>query len=74
VDNLLWGAKPAKEYTTGDDLAWEDPLVFSLQEVIEEPDRCGFRLVRRVYEAFGFYEDAIPKEFDRKTGRLVLPE
>lgn len=28
----------------------------------------------RVYEAFDFGEDALPAEFDRKTGRLILPE
>lgn len=71
--SLLWFGG-TNEYQDAIDLTWEDPLVFSLEEVIDEHDRCGFRLVRRVYEAFGFYEDAIPQEFDRKTGRLVLPE
>jgi hypothetical protein len=50
------------------------PLVFGMQEVLEEPDRCGFRLMHKVYEAFGLRDEALPKEFDRKTGRLVLPE
>lgn len=39
-----------------------------------EPDRCGFRLVRRVYRAFGLRESDIPSEFDRRVGRLILPE
>lgn len=52
----------------------ERPLVFTLREVIETPDRCGFRLVRQLYEAFGFLESDMPPEFDRASGRLVLPE
>lgn len=57
-----------------EDLTWPKPLVFSWSEVRDEPDRCGFRLVRRVYEAFGLREDAIPSSFDRRSGRLILPE
>ncbi len=49
-----------------------EPLSFSLDEVINEPDRCAFRLVRRVYEAFGFFEDEMPTEFNRESGRLIL--
>ena len=54
------------------DLVWES-LAFGFREIDESPDRCGFRLVRRVYQAFGFGEDAIPRHFDRETGTLVLP-
>lgn len=55
------------------DLVWE-PLTFTFRQIDEAPDRCGFRLVRRVYQAFGLREDAMPGEYDRETGRLVLPE
>lgn len=55
------------------DLIWE-PVVFPFREIEESPDRCGFRLVRRVYQAFGFREDAIPRAYDRDSGRLILPE
>lgn len=55
------------------DLFWE-PVVFAFQEIAESPDRCGFRLVRRVYQAFGLREEAMPKVFDRDSGRLILPE
>ena len=55
------------------DLIWE-PLALTFREVDESPDRCGFRLVRRIYQAFGFREDAMPRQYDRETGRLVLPE
>lgn len=55
------------------DLVWE-PVVFRFQEIDEHPDRCGFRLVRRVYQAFGFREADMPRQYDPDTGRLVLPE
>lgn len=60
-------------YEEARDLVWEEPLVFTKDEILGEPDRCGFRLVRRIYEAFGHPEDSIPF-FDRKSRRLVLPE
>ncbi len=56
------------------DLIPAKPLRFPLREVQDYPDRCGFRLVSRIYEAFGFGTDEMPREFDQKTGRLVLPE
>lgn len=49
-------------------------LVFSAEEFLDNPDRCGFRLLRRIYQSFGIREEDMPKEFDRKTGRLILPE
>lgn len=55
------------------DLLWE-PIVFPFREIDETPDRCGFRLVRRVYHAFGWRESDMPKQYDRDTGRLILPE
>jgi Schlafen, AlbA_2 len=69
---FLKSDRPSLEYAEDRDLAWPKPLVFEYREVLDEPDRCGFRLIRRVYEAFGFEEDAIPKEYDRKAGRLVF--
>lgn len=60
--------------TEGEDAVSERPLVFTAREFLEETDRCGFRLLRRVYQAFGLREDDIPRELDRRTGRLVLPE
>jgi hypothetical protein len=55
------------------DLIWE-PEVFTFKEINEAPDRCGFRLVRRVYQAFGWREEDMPRQFDRETGKLILPE
>lgn len=55
------------------DLIWE-PMVFAFSRIDEEPDRCGFRLVQRIYWSFGFREIDIPHQFDQETGRLLLPE
>lgn len=55
------------------DLIWE-PVRFGFAEIEQAPDRCGFRLVRRVYQAFGFRESAMPTVYDRESGRLILPE
>ena len=49
-------------------------LVVSVDEIRDAPDRCAFRLLRDLYEAFGFYEEEMPPEFDRATGRLMLSE
>jgi hypothetical protein len=49
-------------------------LAFSLDELRDAPDRFAFRLLRDLYEAFGFYENDMPPEFDRATGRLTLSE
>ena len=61
-------------FTAAADILWEKPAVFSFEELEAKPDLCAFRLVERVYEAFGLRRDAIPQEFDRKTGRLIFPE
>lgn len=66
-------AEPAT-FSESTDLTWERPLVFSVEEIDTQPDRCGLRLVERVYEAFGLRREAVPREFDRESGRLVLPE
>jgi hypothetical protein len=55
------------------DLIWE-PMPFRFHEIDETPDRCGFRLVRRTYQSFGIGEDDMPRQYDRETERLILPE
>jgi hypothetical protein len=49
-----------------------EQLVFRVQDLIENPDRCALRLVRLIYAAFGFGDDDVPSEFDAKLGRLRL--
>ncbi len=61
-----------KVFAESKDLVVE--LEFSAEQIQQEPDRCGYRLVERVYEAFGYRREQVPEEFDQKTGRLVLPE
>lgn len=56
------------------DFVLVNPLPFTMSELRDHPDRCGIRLVSRVYEAFGFGPDQMPPEFDPKAGRLILPE
>jgi hypothetical protein len=80
-----WTLRPGSPETTqflfaepvtcqeGDHFLLTKPMVFSSQEVIDRPDRCAFRVVRRLYEAFGLSEDAIPHEYDREAGRLLFP-
>jgi hypothetical protein len=65
---------PPHKYDTSDDLLWENPLRFDFAEIEASPDECAYRLVRRVYEAFDFGENAIPGWFNRQSRRLVLPE
>lgn len=55
------------------DLIW-DPIALRFREIDEAPDRCGVRMVRRVYHAFGWRESDMPRQYDRETGRLILPE
>lgn len=76
----LRGGTPEDDFLTNrpkrleePDLIWE-PMVFSFREIEEEPDRCGFRLVRRVYQAFGWREEDMPRQYNTETGRLILPE
>jgi hypothetical protein len=76
---LGWGSHGSwdhrfRVFDTGKDFRLEDPLRMTFGEIEEAPDRCAFRLVRLLYEAFGFPDQAIPPEYDRKAGRLVLPE
>ena len=61
------------EISSEDDLDPERPFRFERDELLLEPDRCGLRLLTYVYQAFGLESDAIPPEFDRQTGRLVIP-
>ncbi|HVR97206.1 MAG TPA: ATP-binding protein [Thermoanaerobaculia bacterium] len=69
-----WSARSLKTFLETDDFFLDRPLLFQGNEIETEPDRCGYRLVERIYEAFGYRRDAIPQEFNQETGRLVLPE
>ena len=65
----------SETYAESKDLVWEDPMELTFDDIDNRPDWCAYRLViRRTYEAFGYREDKIPEEFDRKEGRLLLSE
>jgi hypothetical protein len=65
-----WGGPKAFE----DDVLEIDPaqLVFAANDLKENPDRCGLRVVRLIYGRFGFESGAIPPEFNQQQGRLHL--
>lgn len=63
-----------RPFEESEDLVSDGPLDFSADEVKNEPDLCGYRLVERVYEAFGIRREQLPAEFDVKSGRLILLE
>ena len=56
----------------GREITLNGPLEVQSEELRENPDRCAFRLVREIYEAFGLREEEIPAEFDRASGRLTI--
>ena len=65
-----WGGPKTFE----NDVLEIDPerLVFATNDLKENPDRCGLRVVRLIYGRFGFESGAIPPEFDQQQGRLLL--
>ncbi len=50
------------------DLVWSRPLLYSWSELEQSPDRCAYRWIRLVYEAFGNTESQIPVEFHPERG------
>jgi hypothetical protein len=56
-----------------DEIVLDEPVVFTRNQIVEEPDRCAFRLVTQVYFKFGLWEEDMPLEFNQVTGKLVLP-
>jgi hypothetical protein len=64
-------AKPkAAEF---DEIVLDEPANFTREQIIDQPDRCAFRLVTQIYWKFGLWEEDMPVEFDQDTGKLVLP-
>jgi hypothetical protein len=67
------GPLGAAAFDEAKDLVWERPFLFKPEEVLESPDMCAYRLVLRVYHAFGYDAEQVPREFNPKTGRLLIP-
>lgn len=57
--------RSAGVFDEGEDLTLIAPLEFTFGEIVEEPERCVFRLLRPVYESFGLREEAIPISLER---------
>jgi Putative DNA-binding domain len=53
------------------DFILDPPLAFPFEEVLKDPDRCAVRLVRLLYEAFGFYRQ---RELPSLVAAGLLPE
>ena len=80
-----WGLKPGSprslNYMMEDlsyfsemrDLVWNDPISVTINDLAEYPDYVAFRLIRRVFEAFGYREEAIPSEYNREEKRIMWP-
>lgn len=59
-------------YDEGEDYVSEKVRLFPARELIESPDLCAYRLLVRLYEAFGFASEQMPRELDPERGRLVF--
>lgn len=80
-----WGLKPGSphslkymmgkisHYSEMRDLIWNEPISVSLNELDKYPDYVTYRLVRRIYEAFGYREEVIPSEYHREEKRIIWP-
>lgn len=61
----------ARRYEQADDFL-ANPVVATWTELESAPDRCAVRLVRQVYESFGYAEEEIPREYDDAKGILAF--
>lgn len=68
---IPWTVKPGRAFE-GRHLEPPAGLEFSSDEIERATDECAFRVVRRIYAAFGFPETAIPW-FDAQTRRFDRP-
>ncbi len=80
-----WGLRPhslnalgylvhkAAVFDDDKDFVLSEPLVFQGQDLLKDSDECAYKLISKIYQAFGYREDVIPREFDRETKRLVFP-
>ena len=60
----------ARRLDTGEVVKWAQ---VSWSDLRGTPDRCAYHLVRQVYRAFGFEEEQLPEEYDRKRNQLTIP-
>ena len=61
-------------------VAQDDPLVLprpvrvSVEELVSRPGRVAVRIAERLYEAFDFGLNDLPREVDRQAGAITLPD
>lgn len=67
-------AEDFAEFEGSRHLTLAEPFTFRFSEIREQPDVCGFRIVRRIYQEFGLREENMPAQFDKKQGKLILPD
>ena len=48
------------------------PIAFEWSDLDQAPDACGWRLLELVYDHFGFGENQMPAEYDRKNRQFQL--
>jgi len=72
-DSVAYQFEEPRAYTEADFFLGE-PVVVRWKELDTLPDRCAYLLVRQVYQAFGYEERTIPREYDRDTGQLTFPK
>jgi hypothetical protein len=65
--------RPPHPFEEDDDLSPPKPFRFKREDIVNEPDRCGLRLIKYIYGAFNYEDKDVPPEFDQKTGVLVIP-
>lgn len=71
VDSLRFQLGGAPPYSDEPDLVWARPIIYRWDELRESPDRCAYRWIRLVYEAFGYTEQQIPVEFHPERGLQI---
>ena len=69
-----WARLPKLQPYPEDDFALDRVLIVPRTEVLENPDRIALRMFQELFDAFSLPDYDMPEQFDRKTGRLVLPE
>jgi hypothetical protein len=70
--SMAYLVEKPRTYTESDFFLGE-PLVVRWEEIDVSPDRCAYRLVRQVYQAFGYEERDVPQEYNRDTAQLTFP-
>ena len=61
-------------FKDGSALIRDEPIRFTMEDLRTNPDRCALRLIRWIYQGFGYSSSEIPRQFNQETGRLIIPD